>query len=160
MKVKSYFVVRTVSKTQTCVFFILVVVCCTERTKSWIFDLLWYQVYRKLFSEKQGCDELRQLVNVLLSILLHVTVTYIFHRSFCTFSKCSLSLTHCRVNLYYFSIAKFFLLSNNVCSLVDPSFLGSILFCNHTQKFTNRFLGTFCFHSSCIYSFIKKVLAN
>ena len=38
-------------------------------------------------------NELSQFVNVLVSIVFHVTVKYIFQGSYCTFSKCSFGLS-------------------------------------------------------------------
>ena len=46
-----------------------------------IRGVLWFQVYRELFSGLQGCDELRQFVNVLVFKIFHVHVRYVFHGS-------------------------------------------------------------------------------
>ena len=85
---------------------------------------------------------------------------YFFPGSWCTFSKCSLSLTHFRVELYSFSFSKFCRISSKFCSVVGPNFLRSILFCNHNQKCTNCFFGILCFCSFWIYGSIKQVLRN
>ena len=45
----------------------------------------------------QRYDQLRQFVNVVVSTTFQVTV-FLFQGSFCTLSKCSLGLTHFRVN--------------------------------------------------------------
>ena len=89
---------------------------------------------------------MRQFVIVLVSKLFHVTVKYVFQGSFCALNKCSFSLTHCWVNLYCFSFAKFFKLSSKFCFFVDPSFHGTILFRNDSQKCSSRFFGIFCFN--------------
>ena len=51
------------------------------------------------------CNKFSQFVKVLVSIVFHVTVKYNFQGSYCTFSKCSIGLTRCRVNLYCFSFS-------------------------------------------------------
>ena len=99
-----------------------------------ILDLFWYQVYQKKFSGIESFDELRQFVNLHVSIIFRLTVKYILQGLYCTFSKCTLSLTHCRVKLFSFSFAQFFKLSSNFLSLVDPSVFGSIPFCNHSKN--------------------------
>ena len=71
---------------------------------------------------------MRQFTNALVSIFFHVTLKYFFQGSYCTFSKCGFGLTHCRVNLYFFSFANFYTLSSNFRSLVDPSSCGPIIF--------------------------------
>ena len=108
----------------------------------------------------QGCDELRKIVNVLVSMIFHIAVKYIFQGSYCKLSKCSLSLTHCRVNLYSFSSAKFFKISSIFRSFVDPNLFESIFFRNPSQKITNRFFRIFCFYSLCIYGFMEQVLTK
>ena len=109
-------------------------------------ELLTFLVSRLLsFFWIQGCDEWRQFVNVHVSIIFQVTVKYLFRWSYCTFSKCSLSVTHCSVNLCFFSSAEFFKLSSKFCSFVDPLFLGSVLFRNLSQTFTNRFFWNLLF---------------
>ena len=125
--------------------------CCTEWTKS---RNSWYSLVSSLsnnFFWNSRLWKLSQIVKVLVPINSHVTLKHNFQGSQCTFSKGSLGLTHCRVNLYSFSYAVLFKLSSKFCSLVDPKFLGCILFCNHCRKCTNRFIGIFCFHSFCIY---------
>ena len=57
------------------------------------------------FSEVQSCDELRQLVKLLVSMIVRVIIKNLFQRSCCTISKCSLSLTHFRVMFYHFCAA-------------------------------------------------------
>ena len=91
-------------------------------------DILWYRVHRTNFSGIQDSDEVKHSVNALVSIIFHVTVKYNLQGSYCTFSKCSLGLIHCRVNLYSFSFAKFFEVSIKLPSLVDPNFLRVVSF--------------------------------
>ena len=112
-----------------------------------------------IFSGIRGCDELKQLVNILVAIIFRVMVKSFFQGSYCTISKCSFSLTHCGVNLQSFSFAKFFELSSKFCSLFDRTFVVGTV-CDHSKKCTNRFLAIFCFLSFCIYGFFKKVLTN
>ena len=95
-----------------------------------------------------------QFVIVLVSFVFHVTVKYVFQVSYCTFSKCSLGLTHCRVNLYTFSFSYFSL--QQTLFPCEPKVFRTILSCNHSLKWTNCFLGIFCFHPFCIYSSIKQ----
>ena len=71
-----------------------------------ILDLVCYQFSRAVFSVLQGCDEMKQFVNKFLPIIFHVTVKCYFQGSYCTFSKCSLSLTQCTLNRYSFNISK------------------------------------------------------
>ena len=66
-----------------------------------------------------------------------------------------LGFTHCRVNLYSFSFAKFFKISSKFCSFVNPNFFGMVLFCNDGQKCTNSFPVTFFF-----FHFASTVLSN
>ena len=70
-------------------------------------------------------------------------VKYIFQGSYCTFSKCSLSLTHCRVNFYSFSFPKFSKTSSKFYSFVDPQFLSRFFFAIIVNKCTSRFLAIF-----------------
>ena len=45
----------------------------TDR-KSEFLTFFWYQHFQALFSEYQGCEELRKFVNVLVSMIFHITV--------------------------------------------------------------------------------------
>ena len=83
-----------------------------------------------------------------------------FQGPYCTFSKSSLSLTHCGVKLSSFSFGKFFRRSNIFRYLVDPFLLGSILLCIHSQKCTNHFFENFWFPFFCIHVSIIQVLSN
>ena len=83
-----------------------------------------------------------------------------FQKSYYTFSRCSFTVTHCGVILYSSSSADFFKLCNNFCYFIDPKFLGSVLFGNHSPKCTNPIFGIICFHCFCIYGSIKHVLTN
>ena len=74
-----------------------------------------------------------------------------FQGSYCTFSKCSVGLNHCRLNVYSFSFIKFFKASSKFGSVVNSDFRGSIFYCIHSQRSLNRLFGIFCFHSFCIY---------
>ena len=74
-------------------------------SKSKILTIFGIKSTEQIFSGIQCCDELRLFVNVLVSIIFHVTVKYVFQGSYCTFSKCSLSLTNSRVKRYSFSFA-------------------------------------------------------
>ena len=109
------------------------------------------------FTGIQGPDELRHFVNVLVSIIFHITVKYIFQGSQGTFGKFSRSLTYCRVTLHSFNLAEFYELSSRFCSLVDLNKFGSIQFCNHSQKSRRRFSGIFWFHPFCFYGSISLV---
>ena len=80
----------------------------------------------QFFSEFRGCDELRQFVNLLVSINFRVAVMYEFHGSYCTFSKCSVSLNHCTVNLYSFSFAKIFYTLQQILFLCRPKYYSAI----------------------------------
>ena len=88
----------------------------------------------QFFSGNQGSDKFRHSVNVLVSKVFHVTVKYIFQGSYCTFSKGSLGLSHCRRILYFFSLPKFFEPSSKFRSLVNPNLFASIFSCNHNQN--------------------------
>ena len=65
---------------------------------------------------------------ILVSIFFHVTVKFIFQRSYCAFSKSSLSLTQSRVNLYPLSSTKFFKRSSSFNSLSTQIFFGRLFF--------------------------------
>ena len=67
----------------------------------------WYQVYRASSSRIQCCNNMSQFVKVTVSIIFHVPVTYIFQAMYCTISKRSVGLTHCRLRSYSFSFAIF-----------------------------------------------------
>ena len=144
MKGKPYFEMRTLSPTFNLGFLNCRSGFAVQKgQKVGILYIFWYQVYRAIFSRVYYCNELSQFVIVLVSIVFLVTVRYIFQRSYCTFSKCSLGLTHCRVNLYSFSFALLFKHSSKFCPLVNTNFFGSIFFCNPSQKCTNSFLRIF-----------------
>ena len=64
----------------------------------------WYQVNRAIPSRIQCWKEFSQFVNVLVSNFFHVTAKWIFQGPYCTFTKCSLSLTRCKVKLYSFKL--------------------------------------------------------
>ena len=104
-----------------------------------ILDILWYYVHRTISFRVQGCDELIQLVDVLASIVFHETVKNTFQGSYCTFRKCSLSLSHCKANIYSFSFAQLLKLFSKFCALVKPKFRWST-FCKHSQKGSNSFI--------------------
>ena len=72
-------------------------------------------------------------MNVLVSVIFHITVKYVFQGQYCTFSTCKPNLRFCRVNLYSFSFANFCKSSGKFCSFVDSKILASILFDNHNQ---------------------------
>ena len=93
-----------------------------------IFTFFWYHVYRSIFSGNQACNELIQLVELLESKDFRVTVKWIFQGSCCTFSKCSLSFTHCRVNLFSFIFAWFSSTYQQLLFPCRPNFFGSIHF--------------------------------
>ena len=109
------------------------------------FDNLWHQAYRTICCGNKGCNEMKKLVSWLVSILFHVMVEYTFQGSCCTFSKCWLSLTLCRVNLYSFSVATLFKISSNFCSLVDFNFLVQFHFLLYS-KMDKALFGIVCFH--------------
>ena len=90
--------------------------------------ILWYGVYQPILSRTQGCDELRHLVHVLETMIFHITVRLNFQGSYCTFCKCSLSLTYCRVNLHSLNFAYFFKFSNNFRSVAITNILGQFFF--------------------------------
>ena len=142
---------------QIWVLFILVVACCTEWTNS---RNSWHSLISSLsgtFSAIQGCDKLRHFVNVLVSIISHLTVRFISQRSYCTFSKCSFSLTHYRVILYSFIFGKFFELSSTFLFSCGPCFFGVEFFRNHSRKCSKSYFGILRF---CIYGSMKQVLAH
>ena len=84
---------------------------------------------------------------VLVHKILYVTIKNVFEWASCTFWKCCFRLTHCRVNFYSFSAAKFLELSSKFCPLIYPIFLWSGLFGNHFWKCFECFLGVFVFIS-------------
>ena len=118
----------------TWIFYILLVASCTERKNVGILDILWYQICRAVFSGIQGCDEWTQFVNVLASIIFHVTVKLIFQGSFVTISKWSLSLIPCGVTLYSFSFAMVFKTLQQLSFPAQPKIPWMDSFCNHSQK--------------------------
>ena len=63
-------------------------------------------------------------MNILVAIILHVRIQNVFEWAYSTFCKCWFRLTHCRVNFYSFSAAKFLELSSKFCPLIYPSFFG------------------------------------
>ena len=73
--------------------------------KSDFFTFFGIESIEHFLSQFSSAKKLSQFVNVLISIVFHVMVKYIFQGSYCTFNKCSLGLTYCRVNLYSFSFA-------------------------------------------------------
>ena len=99
--------------------------------KSQVLIFFGIKSIEKIFYANQGCDKLRHLVTVLVSITFHVTAKFFFHGSYSTLSKCNPSLTHCAVILYSFSFAKNFKVSNKRYSTVHP-FFASIPFRNHS----------------------------
>ena len=133
---------------------------CRLDKKSELLIFVGIKPIEQVFSGIHDCDELRQFVNVLVCIFFHVTVKYLVQGSFCTFTKCSLDFTPCRVNLFSFTFAKFSQVASKFFSPVNPSCLGSIIVYNHGQKCTNPFFGIVCFHSLCIYGSIKNDLTN
>ena len=83
----------------------------------------------QFFSGIQGCNELRRFLNVPVSLSFHITLKYVFHGSYCTFSKCSLSLTQCRINVFSFRFLHSFLNSPaNSVPLSTQIFRGHFLF--------------------------------
>ena len=56
--------------------------------------------------------------------ILHVAIQNVFEWAYCTFCKCCFRLTHCRVNFYSFSAAKFLELSSILRTLIYPFFFG------------------------------------
>ena len=93
-----------------------------------VHSIFWYQVYRSISSRIQCCNNMSQFVNVTVSMIFHVPVTYIFQALFCTISKCSVGLNHCRLRSYSFSFAIFFRFSKWISSLEDPHFFELIRF--------------------------------
>ena len=109
-----------------------------------------------LFSEIRSWDELGQFVNVLVSIIFHVTVKYTFQWLFCTFSKCSHALTQCSVILHSFGFAKFQELSSTFCSLADSVFfVGGLVLVNIDKNAPTVSLESFSF-----ILFASTVLSN
>ena len=101
-----------------------------DRKKSFLKFLAIKSIVQ-FFSGTQGFDCLRHFVDVLVSIVFYETTKYFFKRLSCTFSKCNLSLTHCRVNLHSFYFAKvFFKILQQFPSLVEPSNVFVIIFKN------------------------------
>ena len=98
-----------------------------------------------MFPGFHGCDELRQILSLLVPIISHVKVQNFFQGLFCGRSDCSLSLTHCSVNLFSFSSAKFPKLSTEFCSLVEPIFLGQLFFVIIVENARTVFLESFVF---------------
>ena len=43
-------------------------------------DIVRYQFYRAVYSVLKGCDEWKQFVNIILSIIFHETVKYFFFK--------------------------------------------------------------------------------
>ena len=80
--------------------------CCTEWTKSRNFCCFLVSMDRSIISRIPGCDELRQFLNVLVSIFFHLAVQLIPRGPYCTFSNCSLSLTPCK--LVFLQLCKVF----------------------------------------------------
>ena len=74
-------------------------------------------------------------------------VKYVFQESYYAFSKCNLSLTYCRVNLYTFSFAKFFKLSSTFCSPIYPNELIQFLFVITVRNARNVSLESFVFNA-------------
>ena len=97
-----------------------------RKQKVWILYIRWYQVYRTISCWVQGCNQLKQFVNVVESIILHVTVKYDFHGSYWKFSKCIFSVILPQLILSSFSFTQTFEHSNQVSSLFDL-FLGRFL---------------------------------
>ena len=129
---------------KTWFFWILVVVCCTEWTK---LHSLVSSLPKSFASRVQCCNDLSHFVNVLVSIIFHVTEMYCFQILFCTFSKCSLRFTHCRVNLCFFSFARIFKPSSRLCIVLPcrPKSCWVNFFCFHSWKCTMFFFGIFFF---------------
>ena len=121
-----------------------------------ILNIFWYQVYWAFFSRFQGCGQLRKFLNVLVSIVFYVTLRYIFQGSYCTFSKCRLSVIHCRGKLNSSWFAYVFKLSSNFSSLVYPILFGSLLFCNQSQNSE----WTVSLQSFVFILFVSTVLSN
>ena len=123
--------------------------CCTECTESWIASNLSSNL-----SGNQDCDELRGFVRVFVSIIFHVTEKNFFQGSFCTFSKCNLSLTRCRATLYSFSFAKFFNLSSIFRSLVNSFFRDRFFFVIMLELFLWNLVFSFLlllrFYQTCV----------
>ena len=83
---------------------------------------------RQFSSRTQSYDESRQFLNVLVSIIFHITLKKNFQRLHCTFSKFSFNLNQCRVKLVSFGHAKFSKLSTKICFLADPFLFRRIFF--------------------------------
>ena len=94
-------------------------------------------------------------MNVLVSFIFHVTVKYKFQGSYCTFSKCIPSRTHCSIDLISFSFALFFKLSCKFRSLVDPNCFRSILFVSIVKN-----ARAVCLESFVFISFVSTVLSK
>ena len=135
---------------ETWVLDILEVACCSEWTVG-ILEIFWHQVYGTYFSGNQGCDEMRHNCERNCSHILSSYSAVYFQRSYCTFSKNSLSFDHCRVN-FFLQFCSFFALSSQFSSVFD-SFFGLIFFYNHS-KTQEPFLWNLFFHSFCIYGSI------
>ena len=107
------------------------------------------------FSGIQCCDELRQFVNVFVSISFHVTVQSVFQGPCYTFSKCSFILTHSRVNLYSFSFEKFLNFPANSVPFWTQFLLGRFLFVIMAKTARTVSLESFVF-----FLFALTVLSN
>ena len=94
-------------------------------------------------------------MNKIVPKTLHVAIQNVFGWVYCTFCKCCFSLTHCRVNFYSFSDAKFLELSSNFCSLIYPIFFGLFFLVIIYENFL-----TVSFESFVFIPFAPTVLSN
>ena len=68
--------------------------------KSEVFTFFGIRSTEQFLLEVTVVTNLNIISKLLVSIIFQVTVKYDFHGSYCTFSKCSLGLTQCRINMY------------------------------------------------------------
>ena len=85
-------------------------------------DVVGFHFYAAIVSRIHCCNKLRQFMNILAPIILHVAIQNVFEWPYCTFCKCCFRLTHCRVNFYSFNAAKFLELPTIFCPLIYPNF--------------------------------------
>ena len=91
--------------------------------KSEFLILFGVKSIEQIFLDEKVLTKWDIFVNVLVSIIFHVTVKYTFQGSYRAFSNCSLTLTHFWVDLFSFGFAEFFKPSSTFYSLVNPNIL-------------------------------------
>ena len=123
---------------------------CRLDKKSQFFTSFGIKLIELFFSRIQGCNYLYHFVNVLVYLSFHVTVKCIFRRSFCTFSKHSLSLTICTVFFITLQLCIVFQILQKFLFPCRSKLSWLDFFYDLSQKCTNRFLSIFCYHFLCI----------